>query len=69
MNLVLQIILESWQLFCESSIYVLFGILVAGMLYIFLNPGTVSRHLGQGRFRSVFKASLLGIPIPLAKVE
>ena len=35
------------------------------MLYIFLNPGTVARHLGQGRFRSVFKASLLGIPIPL----
>ena len=35
------------------------------MLHIFLNPGTVARHLGQGRFRSVFKASLLGIPIPL----
>lgn len=65
MNLILQIILESWSLFCEASIYVLFGILVAGMLYIFLNPGTVARHLGQGRFRSVFKASLLGIPIPL----
>jgi uncharacterized membrane protein YraQ (UPF0718 family) len=65
LNLILQIISESWQLFCESSIYVLFGILVAGMLYIFLNPGTVARHLGQGTFTSVFKASLLGIPIPL----
>lgn len=65
MNLILQIILESWSLFCEASIYVLFGISVAGMLYIFLNPGTVARHLGQGRYRSVFKASLLGIPIPL----
>jgi len=65
LNLILDIILESWHLFCEASIYVLFGILVAGMLYIFLNPGTVARHLGQGRFRSVFKASLLGIPIPL----
>ncbi|MBC2744783.1 MAG: SO_0444 family Cu/Zn efflux transporter [Desulfosarcina sp.] len=30
-----------------------------------LNPGSVSRHLGQGRFKSVFKASLMGIPIPL----
>ena len=65
MNLILDILLASWQLLCEASIYVLFGILVAGMLYIFLNPGTVARHLGQGRFRSVFKASLLGIPIPL----
>lgn len=65
MNLIFDILLASWQLFCEASIYVLFGILVAGMLHIFLNPGTVARHLGQGRFRSVFKASLLGIPIPL----
>ncbi|UCF57404.1 MAG: SO_0444 family Cu/Zn efflux transporter, partial [Deltaproteobacteria bacterium] len=49
----------------EASIYVLFGILVAGMLRIFLSPGTVAHHLGRGKFRSVFKASLLGIPIPL----
>jgi hypothetical protein len=56
---------ESWRLLQEASIYVLFGILVAGMLRIFLSPATVARHLGQGRFRSVFKASLLGIPIPL----
>ena len=52
-------------MFREASIYVLFGILVAGMLRIFLSPGTVAQHLGRGRFRSVFKASLLGIPIPL----
>jgi uncharacterized membrane protein YraQ (UPF0718 family) len=65
LSLILQIILESWFLFCEASVYVLFGILVAGMLHIFLNPGTVARHLGQGRFTSVFKASLMGIPIPL----
>ena len=65
MNFFFQILGESWQLLREASIYVLFGIMVAGMLRIFLSPGTVLRHLGQGRFRSVFKASLLGIPIPL----
>ena len=48
-----------------SSAYVLFGLLVSGLLKVFLNPGTVAAHLGHGRFRSVFKASLLGIPIPL----
>ncbi len=58
-------VMASWRLLHEASIYILFGILVAGMLRIFLSPGTVSRHLGRGRFRSVFKASLLGIPIPL----
>ena len=65
MSLLIDIVMASWRLLHEASIYVLFGILVAGMLRIFLSPSTVSRHLGQGRFRSVFKASLLGIPIPL----
>lgn len=65
MNFFLEILGESWKLLQDASIYVMFGILVAGMLRIFLSPGTVARHLGRGRFRSVFKASLLGIPIPL----
>ncbi len=65
MNFVFQILIESWHLLLEASVYVLFGILVAGMLRIFLSPSTVAHHLGRGRFRSVFKASLLGIPIPL----
>lgn len=65
MDFVLQILRESWHLLQDASVYVIFGILVAGMLRIFLSPGTVARHLGRGRFSSVFKASLLGIPIPL----
>jgi len=55
----------SWHLLMESSVYILFGLVVSGLLRVFLNPGTVALHLGQGRFRSVFKAALLGIPIPL----
>ena len=65
MDLVFEILRESWHLLQGAAIYVIFGILVAGMLRIFLSPGTVARHLGQGKFSSVFKASLLGIPIPL----
>jgi len=65
MNLLLNILLEAWHLLTESAVYVLFGLLVSGWLHVFLNPGTVARHLGQGRFRSVFKAALWGIPIPL----
>ena len=65
MSFVLDIFMESWRLLQESSIYIIFGILVAGVLRVFLNPGTVARHLGRGRFVSVFKAALMGIPIPL----
>lgn len=65
MNLLLNILLQSWNLLIESSVFILFGLFVSGLLRVFLNPGAVSRHLGQGRFKSVLKASLMGIPIPL----
>ncbi len=65
MSLILDIIRESWLLLQEASIYVLFGIVVSGLLRIFISPDAVARHLGRGRFMSVFKAALLGIPIPL----
>ncbi len=56
---------EAWHLLLESSPYVLFGLLVSGLLHVFLNPGTIGRQLGKGKLRSVFKAAFLGIPLPL----
>jgi uncharacterized protein len=65
MNFILTILTEAWHLLLESSVYIIFGLLISGLLKVFLNPGTVVKHLGHGRFRSVFKAAFLGIPIPL----
>ena len=65
MNLVLDILLQSWRILLQSSIFILFGLLISGLLRVFLSPGAVATHLGTGRFRSVLKASILGIPIPL----
>jgi len=65
MNLLLNILLQAWNILLESSAFIIFGLVVSGLLRVFLNPGSVSRHLGQGRFKSVLKASLMGIPIPL----
>lgn len=56
---------STWHLLAESSIYILFGLLIGGFLRVFLSPGFVAHHLGHGRFSSVFKAALLGIPMPL----
>ncbi len=55
----------SWGLLQQASLYILFGLLVGGLLKVFLSPAYVASHLGSGRFSSVFKAALLGIPIPL----
>ena len=65
MNILAEILSESWKLLQESSIYVLFGIFVAGLMRVFVRPEAVSRHLGRGKVRSVLKAAALGVPIPL----
>jgi uncharacterized membrane protein YraQ (UPF0718 family) len=65
MNFVLTVLLEAWHLLLDSSVYMIFGLLVSGLLRVFMNPASVARHFGHGRIKSVVKAALLGIPIPL----
>ncbi len=65
MDFIISVLNDSWDLLLESSIYVIFGLLVGGILRAFLNPGSVARHLGTGRYKSVLKAAFLGIPLPL----
>jgi hypothetical protein len=59
------ILRESWNILLDSSVYILFGILIAGMLNVVLNPVLVMNHLGAGRYSSVVKAALFGVPLPL----
>jgi uncharacterized membrane protein YraQ (UPF0718 family) len=64
-NLFLQIAQASWQLFVEAAPYLILGVVVAGLMYHFLSPETIVRHLRRGRVLSVIKSALLGIPLPL----
>ncbi|MBV5316590.1 MAG: SO_0444 family Cu/Zn efflux transporter [Desulfobulbaceae bacterium] len=57
--------LAAWNLLEQSSLYILMGLAVGGLLKVFLSPDYVAAHLGKGKFASVFKAALLGVPIPL----
>ena len=65
LNFLTQVVLASWIMLQQAAIYILFGLLVGGLLKMFLSPAYVAAHLGTGRYSSVFKAALLGIPIPL----
>lgn len=65
MTVVIQIAQASWDLFVEAAPYLFLGVLVAGLMYLFLAPETIARHLKSGKISSVFKAALLGIPLPL----
>jgi len=61
----LGIIGECWEILVESAPYVLFGFFAAGLLKALIPEEVVVRHLGENSFKSVFKASLFGIPLPL----
>jgi uncharacterized membrane protein YraQ (UPF0718 family) len=65
MNFALTVLLEAWHLLLDASIYMIFGLLVSGLLRVFMNPVSVVQHFGHSRIKSVVKAALLGIPIPL----
>ena len=65
MSFVYDALHASWALLNQSSVYMLFGLLIGGLLKEYLSPTYVAAHLGSGRFSSVFKAAFLGIPIPL----
>ena len=60
-----RVLSETIALLLDASPYILFGILVAGLLKMFLSTDYIARNLGEGRFKPVFKAAILGIPIPL----
>jgi uncharacterized membrane protein YraQ (UPF0718 family) len=65
MHVIISVLQESWLLLLEASTYILFGMLVGGLLKVFLSPSFVADHLGKGKISSVIKAALFGIPIPL----
>lgn len=54
-----------WDILLDSAPYVLLGFFIAGLLKAFIPGRFIHNHLGGGRMAGVFKASLLGIPIPL----
>lgn len=65
MNVVLNIVRETWLVTGEMAPYLLFGFLVAGALSAFVSPEWFERHLGGRGFTPVFKSVLLGVPLPL----
>lgn len=64
-NVLANIILESVNLWLAMSPYLLLGMLIAGILHVFLGQEFISRHLGGTGVGSIFKATLFGIPLPV----
>jgi hypothetical protein len=62
---VVGIVSEIWTLFYEMAPYLLFGFWVAGLMNLVLSKERVLKHLSGNRFSAVWKAALIGVPLPL----
>jgi uncharacterized membrane protein YraQ (UPF0718 family) len=58
-------LLAIWGILAESGPWLLFGFFVAGVLKVWIPTNRIMRHLGHDDFPSVFKAAVLGAPLPL----
>jgi len=56
---------EVWSILLELGWPLLMGILIAGAIHVLLPQGFVHRNFGGRGFKSIFKATLIGVPMPL----
>ena len=49
----------------EMSPYILLGFFLAGILHVFVNEKTLTRHLSGNGIWPVIKAAAIGVPLPL----
>lgn len=54
-----------WELSIDMGVYILFGLLAAGVLHQLISERWIQKHLGSTTHGSVFKAALFGTPLPL----
>jgi len=57
--------LNTWYMVAEMAPYLIFGFAIAGLLHILIRKEQVQRLLGKPGLGAVFKACLIGVPIPL----
>lgn len=53
------------NMLAEMAPYLLFGFLVAGVLYAFVPQSFYRNHLSKPNLMSVIKAAIIGVPLPL----
>jgi len=65
MDTLMRIILAAGDMLYQAGLYVLIGLLAAGLVHVFVSRAFLTRHLGGRGFWPVAKAALVGAPLPL----
>ncbi|MEW5796071.1 MAG: SO_0444 family Cu/Zn efflux transporter [Candidatus Zixiibacteriota bacterium] len=55
----------TWQVLVDSASYFILGLVLAGLVWLFLNEKNLNRLLGRSRHQAVIRAALIGVPLPL----
>lgn len=54
-----------WHFLSLISFYIIMGMLIAGIIKQFIPDSFIQKHLGENSLSSIFKAAILGTPLPL----
>ena len=63
--IIIGFIKEVWNLLLAMSPYLLFGFLIAGLLNILIPKEKIYKHFSSNNIKSIVKASIFGVPLPL----
>jgi hypothetical protein len=63
--MVMQLLSACWSILVALSLWLFAGAAIAGLLKIWLPDNFIVKHMGKPSFSSIFKISLLGVPLPL----
>ena len=61
----LRLLWETWNIFKQASVFLLFGFLIAGVLAVCVPEKLLSRLFRTGKVKSVLWAATIGAPLPL----
>src|ERR1700675_2040328 len=61
----LQVLWQTWNIFKQASVFLLFGFVIAGVLAVVVPEKILARLFRAGKLKSVLWASTIGAPLPL----
>lgn len=64
-NFIIAVAESTWEMLVDSALFLLVGILLAGLLHLLLNETNLKKLLSGTGNKMIFKAALFGIPLPL----
>ena len=65
MDILLEYIRETVNLYSQMAFWLLLGFTLAGILYLVIPRSAIVRYMGKESLSAAWKASLLGVPLPL----